>query len=186
MNSCSGFKDGMAGPSRIALPVLVLPAWERAYEAALAEDCLALGARICPVDTTDERVRRGGWTAGYPRAHYELAPGTVVAVAPGSGRVPHRAHVAHADGVAEVTFAEAEDLIDPAGAGRRAWRRRIARAWLTETPRRHRMTPGHGYVVDEVYDWGGEEYAAVCTKAGPSYVWLRAVTYAEAQALGIA
>lgn len=186
MNACSGSKDGMAGPSRIALPVLVLPAWERAYEAALAEDVLSLGARICPVDTTDVRVRRGGWTAGYPRAEYELAPGRVVAVAPGSGRVPHRAYVAGEDGVAEISFAEAEDRIDAAGAGRRAWRRRIARARLTEKPRRHHMTAGHGYEAETVCDWGGEEYVAAITKAGPAYVWARAVTYAEAVELGVA
>lgn len=187
MNACCGSKDGMAGPSRTATPVLVLPAWERAYEGALAEDCLALGARFCPTWETDERVRQGGWTAGYPRAEYDLVPGTVVAVAPGSGRVPHRAYVAGADGkVAEIPFAEAEDLIDPAGANRRAWARRVRASGLPATPRRFRRQQGHGFEPDVVYDWGGQEYVAVVTRAGASYVWARAVTYAEAVELGVA
>lgn len=185
--ACEATKDGASGPSRIATPVLVLPAWEKACEAVLEQDCLALGRRLSPVDRTDERVRRGRIEDAYPRAHYEVAPGTVVVVAPASSRVPHRAYVGRDDGTAaEVMFVQAGDLIDPDGTGRRAWQRRIRAAGLTETPRRHRMTPGHGYGVDVVYDWQGQEYVAVVTRTGLSYVWARAVTYAEAVSLGIA
>ncbi|MEN3234062.1 MULTISPECIES: hypothetical protein [Methylobacterium] len=152
----------------------------------LAEDFLALGARICPVQRTDERVRRGRYEYSYPRAHYAVPHGAVVAVAPGSGRVPHRAYVGRDDGVAEISSAAAEDLLDPAGANRRAWRRRVLASGLTETPRRFRMAPGHGFEPETIYDWCRQEYVAACTKAGERYVWLRAVTYAEAVALGIA
>lgn len=186
MNACDAAKDGASGPSRTAAPVLVIPAWEKAYEAVLQEDCLALGDRLRPVDRTDERVRRGRYENAYPRAHYELAPGTVVVVAPASSRVPHRAYVAGADGVTEISFVEAGDLIDPAGANRRAWHRRVRASGLKETPTRHHMTPGHGFEADVVYDWHGQEYVALVTRTGPAYVWARAVTYAEAQALGIA
>ena len=48
------------------------------------------------------------------------------------------------------------------------------------------MPAGHGYEADVVYDWHGQAYVALVTRAGPSYVWARAVTYAEAMALGIA
>lgn len=98
MNACEAAKDGEPDPSRIAAPVLVVPAWEKVCEAVLQEDCLALGRRLSPVDRTDERVRRGRYVKAYPRAHYAVAPGMVVVVAPGSGRVPHRAYVAGADG----------------------------------------------------------------------------------------
>ncbi len=186
MNACWRSKDGMRDPSRTATPVLAIPAWEQACEAVLAEDCLALGARICPVDRTDERVRRGRYEDSYPRSHYAVPAGAVVAVAPGSGRVPHRAYVGRDDGVAEIPFAEAEDLIDPAGANRRAWRRRVRASGLTATPRRFRMAPGHGYEADVVYDRHGQEYVALCTRASDRYVWLRAVTYEEAVSLGVA
>lgn len=186
MNACRAAKDGARDPSRIAAPVLVIPAWEKAYEAVMEQDCLAIGRRFSPVGRTDERVRRGRIEDAYPRAHYAVPVGTVVVVAPASSRVPQRAYVGRDDGVAEVTFVEAGDLIDPAGANRRAWNRRVRASGLKATPTRHRMTPGHGYEVDVVYDWHGQEYAALVTRAGPSYVWARAVTYAEAQALGIA
>ncbi len=108
-------------------------------------------------------------------------------VAPASSRVPHRAYVAAADGtVAEVTFVAAGDLIDPAGANRRAWERRIRATGLTATPTRHRMEPGHGYEADVVYDRHGQPHVALCTRAADRYVWLRAVTYAEAISLGVA
>ena len=186
MNAWWRSKDGTPDPSRTGDAILVLPAWERAYEATLSEDCLALGARICPVDRTEERVRRGRYVAAYPRAHYAVAPGAVVVVAPGSGRVPHRAYVGRDDGVTEVSFIEAGDRIDPAGANRRAWHRRVRASGLKATPTRHHMTAGHGYEADVVYDWHGQAYVALVTRAGPSYVWARAVTYAEAMALGIA
>lgn len=186
MNACEAAKDGTPGPSRTAAPVLRIPAWEKACAVALDEDCLALGDRLRPVDRTDERVRAGGWTASYPRSHYDVAPGAVVVVAPGSGRVPHRAYVAGADGVAEISFIAAGDLIDPAGAIRRAWHRRVRASGLTATPTRHRMTPGHGFDVDTVYDRHGQEHVALCTRAATSYVWFRAVTYAEAVELGVA
>ena len=186
MNACEAAKDGASVPSRIAAPVLVIPAWERAYAAALQEDCLALGDRLQPVALTDERVRRGRYEDAFPRSHYAVAPGAVVVVAPGSGRVPHRAYASRPDGVAEISFVEAGDLIDPAGTGRRAWQRRIRAAGLTETPRRFRREPGHAFEVDVVYGLYGQEHVALCTKAGGAYVWLRAVTYAEAVSLGIA
>ncbi|WP_156384030.1 hypothetical protein [Methylobacterium sp. Leaf456] len=139
------------------------------------------------MDRTDERVRRGRIEDAYPRAHYELAPGTVAVVAPGSGRVPHRAYVGRDDGtVAEISFIEAGDRLDPAGANRRAWHRRVRASGLTATPTRHRMEPGHGYEADVVYDRHGQPHVALCTRAADRYVWLRAVTYAEAQALGVA
>ena len=186
MIACEAAKDGASGPSRIAAPVLVIPAWERAYEAVLVEDCLSLGRRISPVERTDVRVRRGRYEDAYLRAHYELVPGAVAVVAPGSSRVPHRAYVGGADGVVEVSFIQAGDLIDPAGANRRAWHRRVRASGLTATPTRFRMAPGYGYEIDVVYDRHGQEYVAFCVRAAASYVWLRAVTYAEAQALGIA
>ncbi|MBY0254560.1 MAG: hypothetical protein K2X54_24800 [Methylobacterium organophilum] len=139
------------------------------------------------MDRTEERVRRGRYEDAYPRAHYELAPGTVVVVAPGSSRVPHWAYVAGADGmVSEVSLIEAGDLIDPAGTGRRAWQRRIRATGLTATPRRFRREPGHDYEADVVYGLYGQEHVALCTRAAASYVWLRAVTYAEAVELGVA
>ncbi|MEH3146469.1 MAG: hypothetical protein PGN34_14215 [Methylobacterium frigidaeris] len=184
-NACSP-EDEEDDPARNEVPVLTLPAWERAYAAGLAEDCLALGDRLRPAARTDERVRRGRYEDAYPRSHYAVAPGAVVAVAPGSGRVPHRAYVGRDDGVAEIPFAEAEDLIDPAGANRRAWRRRVLASGLTETPHRFRLAPGHGYEADVVYDWCRQEYVAACVRAGERYVWLRAVTYEEAVALGLA
>lgn len=186
MNACEAAKDGASGPSRTAAPVLVIPSWERAYAAALQEDCLALGDRLQPVERTDERVRRGRIEDAYPRALYSVAPGAVVVVAPGSGRVPQRAYVGRDDGVAEISFVQAGDLIDPAGVGRRAWQRRIRATGLTETPRRFRREPGHGYEADVVYGLYGQEHVALCTKAASAYVWLRAVTYAEAVSLGIA
>ncbi|MFC7664552.1 hypothetical protein ACFQWF_20215 [Methylorubrum suomiense] len=187
MIACEAAKNGVPGPSRIASPVLVIPAWEKACEAILVEDCVALGRRLSPVDRTEERVRRGRYEEAYPRAHYELAPGTVVVVAPGSGRVPHRAYVAGADGaMVEISFIEAGDRIDPAGTGRRAWQRRIRATGLTETPRRFRREPGHSFEADVVYGLYGQEHVALCTKAADRYVWLRAVTYAEAVSLGVA
>ncbi|WP_261926325.1 hypothetical protein [Methylorubrum sp. GM97] len=138
------------------------------------------------MERTDVRVRRGRYEDAYPRAHYELVPGAVAVVAPASSRVPHRAYVAGADGVVEVSFIEAGDQLDPAGANRRAWHRRVRAAGLMATPRRHRMMPGHGYEVDVVYDWHGQEYVALVTRSTGLYVWARAVTYAEAQALGVA
>ena len=101
MVACEAAKDGASDPSRIAAPILVVPAWERAYEAVLVEDCVALGDRLQPVDRTDERVRRGRIEDAYPRSHYAVAVGSVVVVAPGSGRVPHRAYVSRPDGVAQ-------------------------------------------------------------------------------------
>lgn len=59
------------------------------------------------------------------------------------------------------------------------------RAGLTERPVRFTFQR-HSYEVGVVYPWGGEDYVAVVTKAGPVCVWARAVTYAEAQELGIA
>lgn len=187
MNACCVTKDGARDPSRNGAPVLVVPAWEKVCEAVLEQDCLALGRRLSPVDRTDERVRRGRIEDAYPRSHYAVVPGTVVVVAPASSRVPHRAYVAGADGtVAEISFVEAGDLLDPTGVGRRAWGRRIRAAGLTATPRRFRREPGHAFETDVVYDLYGQEHIALCTKAGPAYVWLRAVTYAEAVSLGIA
>ncbi len=107
----------------------------------------------------------GRYEDAYPRAHYELVPGAVAVVAPASSRVPHRAYVAGADGVVEVSFIEAGDQLDPAGANRRAWHRRVRAAGLMATPRRHRMMPGHGYEVDVVYDWHGQEYVALVTRS---------------------
>lgn len=177
MNSWGATKDGASSPSRIAAPVLVLPAWERTYEAVLAEDCLALGARICPVQDAD----------GGDRARYELAPGTLVTVAPQRSSSPTRAYAAAADGtVAELPLAEAEDRIDPEGAGRRAWRRRTSRCGLSERAFRFDAAAGHGYEAGVVYDWAGEEYVAACTRATARCVWMRAVTYEEARELGIA
>ncbi|MEE7456783.1 hypothetical protein MPAR168_00755 [Methylorubrum populi] len=164
----------------------MVPAWERAYEAVLQEDCLALGDRLRPVDRTDERVRRGRIEDAYPRSHYAVPVGTVVVVAPASSRVPQRAYVGRDDGVAEVTFVEAGDLLDPTGANRRAWGRRIRATGLTEKPRRFRREPGHEFEADVVYGLYGQPHVALCTKAGTAYVWLRAVTYAKAQALGVA
>lgn len=185
--ACDAAKDGASSPSRIAAPVLVIPTWEKACEATLIEDCLSLGRRISPVERTDVRVRRGRYEDAYPRAHFELLPGTVVVVAPGSSRVPHRAYVGRDDGtVAEVSFIEAGDLLDPAGTGRRAWQRRIRASGLTATPRRFRREPGHDYEADVVYGLYGQEHVALCTRAAASYVWLRAVTYAEAVSLGVA
>ncbi|KQT55429.1 hypothetical protein ASG52_24830 [Methylobacterium sp. Leaf456] len=138
------------------------------------------------MDRTDERVRRGRIENAYPRAHYELAPGTVVVVAPGSGRVPHRAYVSRDDGVAEISFVEAGDRIDPAGANRRAWHPRVRSSGLTEKPRRFRREPGHEFEADKVYDLYGQEHVALCTRACAAYEWLRAATYAEAVELGVA
>ncbi|MEE8626781.1 MULTISPECIES: hypothetical protein [Methylobacterium] len=167
----------MASPSRTATPVLAIPAWEQAYEAVLTKDCLALGARFCPVEKA----------AGDDRARYELAPGTVVAVASARSSSPSRAYVARADGnVEEISAAAAEDRIDPAGAARRAWRRRCSRCGLTETPCRFPVPAGHGYEADVVYDWAGEEHVAACVRATAKCVWLRAVTYEEAVELGLA
>ncbi|TGD95238.1 hypothetical protein [Methylobacterium nonmethylotrophicum] len=169
-------KDGVSSPSRIAAPILAIPAWERAYEAVLVGDSLALGARFCPVQDAD----------GGDRARYELAPGTLVAVAPPRSSSPNRAYAVEPDGtVAEVSLVEAEDRIDPAGEGRRSWRRRCVRAGLTDVPTRFTFQR-HSYEVGVVYPWGGEDYVAVVTRAGERYVWARAVTYAEAQSLGIA
>lgn len=187
MNACCAGKDGACDPSRIAPAILVVPAWEKACEAVLEQDCVAPGRRLSPVDRTDERVRRGRIEDAYPRAHYAVAPGMVVVVAPASGRVPQRAYVGRDDGtVAEISFIEAGDLLDPTGVGRRAWGRRIRATGLTEKPRRFRREPGHAFEVDVVYDLYGQEHVALCTKAGPAYVWLRAVTYAEAVELGVA
>ncbi len=61
----------MRDPSRNGGAVLAIPAWERAYEAVLEGDSLALGARFCPVE--------GAFEDG--RVRFELAPGAVVAVA---------------------------------------------------------------------------------------------------------
>lgn len=169
-------KDGMIDPSRTATPVLAIPAWEQACEAVLEGDRLALGARFCPVEKAD----------GDGRARYELAPGTVVAVASARSSSPQRAYAVEADGtVAEIPLVEAEDRIDPAGGARRAWRRRCIRAGLTEKPTRFTFQR-HSYEVGVVYDWAGEDYVAVVTRAGPVCVWARAVTYEEAVSLGLA
>lgn len=177
MNACWRSKDGMASPSRIATPVLAIPAWEQAFEAVLAKDSLALGARFCPVEKA----------AGDDRARYELAPGTVVAVASARSHAPQRAYVVEADGtVAEISAAAAEDRIDPAGANRRAWRRRCSRCGLTEAPFRFPVPAGHGYEAETVYGWAGEEHVAACVRATARCAWFRAVTYEEALELGVA
>ncbi|KTS34222.1 hypothetical protein NS228_05285 [Methylobacterium indicum] len=167
----------MSDPSRKEAEVLSLPAWEQACEAVLEGDRLALGARFCPVEKA----------AGDDRARYELAPGTVVAVASARSLAPQRAYAVEADGtVTEISAAAAEDRIDPAGAARRAWRRRCSRVGLTEAPCRFPVPAGHGYEADVVYDWAGEEHVAACTRATDRRVWLRAVTYEEAVELGLA
>ncbi|WP_143132050.1 hypothetical protein [Methylobacterium sp. 174MFSha1.1] len=167
----------MSDPSRNGVAVLVMPAWEQAYEAVLAKDCLALGARFCPVEGAHEDGR----------ARYELAPGTVVAVASARSSSPSRAYVVEADGtVAEISTAAAEDLVDPAGANRRAWRRRCSRVGLTEAPCRFAVPAGHGYEAETVYGWAGEEHVAACVRATARCAWFRAVTYEEALELGVA
>ncbi|MET7242921.1 hypothetical protein ABZT49_06090 [Methylobacterium sp. EM32] len=177
MNACWRSKDGMASPSRIGAAVLALPAWEQAYEAVLAKDCLALGARFCPVEKAGEEGR----------VRYELAPGTVVAVASARSSSPQRAYAVGEDGtVEEISTAAAEDRIDPAGADRRAWRRRCSRVGLGERPFRFDAALGHGYDADTVYDWAGEEYVAACVRATARCIWMRAVTYEEAVSLGVA
>lgn len=177
MNACSGFKNGITSPSRNGVAVLALPAWEQACEAVLVKDCLALGARFCPVDGA----------AGDDRVRFELAPGTIVAVAAARSSGPSRAYAARADGtVEEISVTAAEDRIDPAGAARRAWRRRCSRVGLGESPFRFDAALGHGYEADTVYGWAGEEHVAACTRATARQVWLRAVTYEEALELGLA
>ena len=177
MNAWWRSKDGMASPSRKEAAVLVLPAWEQACEAVLAKDSLALGARFCPVEKA----------AGDGRARYELAPGTVVAVASARSLAPQRAYAVEADGtVTEISAAAAEDLVDPAGANRRAWRRRCSRVGLNERPFRFPAALGHGYEAETVYGWAGEENVAVCVRATARCAWFRAVTYEEAVALGLA
>ncbi|AWI88378.1 hypothetical protein C0214_09040 [Methylobacterium sp. DM1] len=167
----------MRDPSRIGAAVLALPAWEQAFEAVMFKDSLSLGARFCPVEKAD----------GDDRARYELAPGTVVAVAGARSSSPQRAYAVGEDStVEEISAAAAEDRIDPAGAARRAWRRRCARVGLTETLYRFPVPAGHGYEAESVNDWAGEEYVAACVRATARCVWLRAVTYEEAVALGLA
>lgn len=177
MDTWSRSKDGMRNPSRTATPVLAIPAWEQACEAVLKGDRLALGARFCPVEKAD----------GGDRVRFEIAPGTVVAVAGARSSSPSRVYAVGEDGtVEEISTAAAEDRIDPAGAARRAWRRRCSRVGLTETPYRFPAALGHGYEVDTVYGWAGEENVAACVRATARCVWLRAVTYEEAVALGLA
>lgn len=177
MNACWRSKDGMASPSRIATPVLALPEWEGACEAVLEGDRLALGARFCPVEKAGEDGR----------VRYELAPGTVVAVASARSTSPQRAYSVGEDGtVEEISTAEAEDRIDPTGTARRAWRRRTSRCGLTERPYRFPVAAGHGFEADVIYGWAGEEHVAACTRATARCVWLRAVTYEEAVELGLA
>ncbi|BAQ47660.1 hypothetical protein [Methylobacterium aquaticum] len=121
------------------------------------------------------------------QARYAVPPGTLVAVAPPRSSSPSRAYAVEPDGtVAELPLAEAEDRIDPEGAGRRAWRRRTSRCGLGERPFRFDAAAGHGYEADVIYDWAGEEYVAACTRATARCVWMRAVTYEEARELGIA
>ena len=172
---CGPGKDGGGDPSRTEAAILALPAWERVHEALIAADYLDLGTRLKPAWRADEL------------AHYEVPVGAVVVVATGVGLLVHRAYIAREDGVAVgISIPTAEDILDPAGAPRRAWGRRVSDARLKARPIRFHMRPGHGYEVDVVYDWRGQEYVALCTRACEAYVWLRGVTYAEAVELGIA
>lgn len=175
--SLSAEKDGVRDPSRKGTAILALAPWEALHGALTVEDYLALGIRLSPARRTDERGRRG---------HYELPEGGVVAVTMEGGRVPIRAYVTRDGAAVEISLQEAEDLIDPAGAGRRAWRRRINRSALTATPFRFTFQTGDGYEADTIYDWRGQECVAACVRATERCVWLRAVTYAEAVELGIA
>ncbi|MCJ2048793.1 hypothetical protein [Methylobacterium sp. J-070] len=123
---------------------LILPPHIHAYAAVLGE-------RLRPAEETLERTHRAGWEWIKARGSYPvdgLAEGTELAVS--AGRHPEQAYVVRSGAAASIRVAEAEDILDPAGARRRAWERRLLGTGLSERPRRYRLETGHGLESDLV------------------------------------
>lgn len=170
--------------------MLTLPLYETVHRAVLdGRRALRAGERLWSSSETIERRQSAGGVHVLPRAHYEvsvLPEGAILVVLHAGGRYPIRALAVRAGACVEIPESEAEDALDPAGARRRAWRRRVLRTTLTDEPVRYKMEPGHGWEADTIYDWCGVPNVAACVRATPQRVWVRAVSYEEAEALGVA
>ncbi|WP_375463004.1 hypothetical protein [uncultured Methylobacterium sp.] len=169
---------------------LSLPPWEILHAATLdATGALAAGERLRPVEHTVGRSHAAGFDTVTPRCHYDLSDlpdGTVLVVLGTNRRYPDRALLVRARECVPIPEVEAEDLLDPAGARCRAWQRRVRRTLLRPEPVRHTLGPGHGFEADTLADWQGEEYVAACVRTTARQVWVRAATFEEAEALGVA
>lgn len=167
-----------------------LPLYEILHRAVLdGRGALQAGDRVQASSETCERRQSAGGVHLLPRAHYDVAglpEGAILVVLRIGGRYPIRALAVRDGACMEIPESEAADVLDPAGARRRAWRRRVLRTTLTSEPVRYRMELGHAMEAGFVYDWCGVPDVAACNRATPQRVWVRAATYEEAEALGIA
>lgn len=132
---------------------------------------------------------KGIWSVAMAGVHFPLrrverlestpAEGTVVATRDGHAVVRGGALVA-------ISQSEAEDLVDPAGAPERRYRAAVVAAGWPDRLKRIVAPAGHDWVADGAYPAYDQELAHVfCAKVEGRHVWIRAVTYAEAVALGV-
>jgi hypothetical protein len=81
---------------------------------------------------------------------------------------------------------EALDLLDPARAAERRYRRAVLRNGLPERETRHVYSPGHDWEAGCASPVDDEGLAHIyCARVQGRHVWTRAVTYPEAVALGV-
>ncbi|MCP1542783.1 hypothetical protein [Methylorubrum extorquens] len=82
--------------------------------------------------------------------------------------------------------AEAEDLVDPAGAAERRYRAAVVAAGWPDKLKRIVAPAGHDWQADGAYPTDDASLAHVyCAKTAGRHIWVRNVTYREAVALGV-
>lgn len=96
-------------------------------------------------------------------------------------------HAVVRDGVlVSLSESEAEDLVDPAGASERRYRAAVVAAGWPDRLTRIVAPAGHDWQADGAYPTDDQGLAHVyCAKLAGRHVWVRNVTYAEAQSLGV-
>lgn len=131
----------------------------------------------------------GLWTVAMAGTFFPLRRVDPLESLPPEGTVVDRkAGHAVVRGGALVALSEqqAEDLVDPAGAAERRYRAAVVAAGWPDKVKRIVAEPGHDWVADGAYPVDDEGLAHVyAERVEGRHVWVRNVTYAEAQSIGV-